>query len=81
MKPVVRECDLCTSVDDEAKHIPLYVLGSEGIWACLSCRLVLTRVAEGIMQASGRRSLADRKRQLRIANARNHGLPAGSPVD
>ena len=77
MNADVRECDLCSSPSDEVKHLPLYVTGSEGVWACLPCRLVLTRVAEGLMQASGRRSLHDTKRRARIANAAlTGGLPA-----
>ena len=46
-------CHLCGTESEELKHLPLYVSGSEGISACLICRLVLTEVASGLKHAAG----------------------------
>ena len=54
------KCGICLvamkpeTVVDELKHLPLYVVGSEGVLACLQCRLVLTEVARGMMHAASR---------------------------
>lgn len=49
-------CDLCGGEckKDEAKWLPLYVIGSEGVTVCLPCRIALTEVAKGIRSASFR---------------------------
>lgn len=47
-------CTLCNNNEDETVHLPLYVIGSEGIEVCLHCRIILSNVAKGIMQTSGR---------------------------
>jgi hypothetical protein len=49
-------CSVC-GVDhnrDETKHLPLYAVGSEGVFACEGCRMVLTEVVRGMMRACGR---------------------------
>lgn len=48
------ECTLCGKKDEDLKHLSLYVIGSEGINVCLHCRVILTRVAKGIMENSQR---------------------------
>jgi hypothetical protein len=33
-------CGICRK-DDECRHIPLYVFGSEGLWLCHNCEMRL----------------------------------------
>jgi hypothetical protein len=51
-----KECTLCG--DDvpagDVLHLPLYVIGSEGIEACLTCRMALTEVARAIRHTAGK---------------------------
>ena len=65
-------CTLCGKVVpyDEVTHLNLYVIGSEGIKVCLSCRMVLTKVAEGIMRLSGETRMAGYQEGLK--NAREY---------
>jgi len=56
-----KTCDLCRQRSDEIIHLPLYVLGSEGINCCISCRIVLTKVAEGIRHSCATAYLQGRK--------------------
>jgi hypothetical protein len=51
---LVSGCDLCMTASDDAINLPLYVIGSEGIRACLACRIVLTTVAKGLRSASAK---------------------------
>jgi hypothetical protein len=52
--PLVIGCDLCMTASDDVIHLPLYVIGSEGIRACLACRIVLSNVAKGLRSAAGK---------------------------
>jgi hypothetical protein len=45
-------CTLCGNKEDETVHLPLYVIGSEGIEVCLYCKIILTKAAQGIMTTS-----------------------------
>ena len=54
MMDTVYYCNLCgleTTDKEDIKHLPLYVMGTEGVYVCLKCRMVLTAVAGGIMSA------------------------------
>lgn len=53
LKPRKGECTLCGD-EHEVFYLDLYVIGSEGIWICLSCRIILTNVARGIRSTAGR---------------------------
>ena len=48
------KCSLCRDPSDELEHLSLYVIGTEGIWVCLPCRIVLTKLAGAIRSASNR---------------------------
>ena len=48
----IMECTLCDDNTADLTHLPLYVIGSEGIEVCLQCRIILTNVAKGIMETS-----------------------------
>ena len=50
----MKTCDLCLQPGDEITHLDLYVIGSEGINVCLSCRLILSNVASGIRSTSAK---------------------------
>lgn len=39
---------LCPLKKEDSTHLKLYVIGSEGITVCRNCRMILTRVAEGV---------------------------------
>ncbi len=53
-KPHKGECRLCGDDEGEVSFLDLPVNGSEGIWLCLSCRIVLTNMARSIQAAAGR---------------------------
>jgi hypothetical protein len=36
--------DPCVHNPEELRHLPLYVMGSEGVRLCLTCRMLLTEV-------------------------------------
>jgi hypothetical protein len=36
--------DPCAHNPEELRHLPLYVMGSEGVHLCLTCRMLLTEV-------------------------------------
>lgn len=42
-------CSICKERTRDVKFLPLYVIGSEGIQICVSCRNTLTEVAKGMM--------------------------------
>ncbi len=48
------ECTLCSNEEEETTHLTLYVIGSEGINVCIHCRIILSNVAEGIMESATR---------------------------
>lgn len=67
-----RRCTLCGEEEqlgdkEDMKHLALYVIGSEGIEACLQCRIILTNVARGIRERCGnarhRLMIENRKRR------------------
>lgn len=47
-------CSICRKVCDDAKHLPLYAFGSEGVVVCLPCRITLTEVVRGMRSACQR---------------------------
>lgn len=58
----VGDCTLCRDKDVDVTHLDLYVNGSEGIWACLNCRIALTNVATALQSVAGRATLQRFKR-------------------
>jgi len=50
----MNKCSICGSEVEDVTHLPLYVIGSEGIVVCLPCRIALSKVAEGMMNAATR---------------------------
>lgn len=56
-------CDLCGHTGHkDFKHLPLYVIGSEGIMVCLACRIALTGMASAMRSAQGRIEFRLRKK-------------------
>lgn len=47
-------CTLCECESEEIKHLPLYVIGSEGIDVCFNCQIILTKTAQSIMEIAAR---------------------------
>lgn len=54
MHEIHGDCTLCGQEDEELTHLDLYVIGSEGIKVCLSCRMILTTVAREIQASTNR---------------------------
>ena len=54
-------CTLCGCESDELTWLELYVIGSEGVHVCLSCRMLLTRMAEGMKCIGSKVRLATHK--------------------
>ena len=47
------KCSLCFGESNEdMKHLPLYLNGSEGIIICTECRIVLTEVAKAMRRVA-----------------------------
>jgi hypothetical protein len=44
-------CTICKAEDTEITHLALYIIGSEGTWACLACRIALSEFAKRMMHA------------------------------
>jgi len=49
-------CTICNSITtrEDARYLPLYAIGSEGIVVCLLCRIALTECAKNMKSAAGR---------------------------
>ena len=49
-------CTICgaNAVPEDVKHLALYVIGSEGVYACLECRQALTDCARHLMHMAGK---------------------------
>lgn len=43
-------CTLCQVESDDIKPLDLRVNGSEDVWLCLQCRIILCNVARGIQE-------------------------------
>lgn len=57
-------CMICQS-KEETKHLPIYVIGSEGLDICYSCEMVLVSYIRESM------ILASRSRKLGYMNAKD----------
>ena len=74
MNTLQPQCTLCGCESDEIKYLPLYVIGSEGVWACLNCRIALTEAARGLMGTATRvRGQMRMQRRIEL-NDRGHRL-------
>lgn len=65
MKDIFTKCTVCRN-EVECEHFDLYVLGSEGVWLCLPCRIEVTEFIHQRMSIYGRakvRSVLERKRR------------------
>ena len=66
-------CTLCGTEGPEkdAKFLPLYVIGSEGVKVCAECRVALTDCAKHLMRVAGKCRMAGYKacKQVHAANA------------
>jgi hypothetical protein len=63
-------CSICGDEvlnKEDIKSLPLYVIGSEGVNACLQCRIILTEVAKGMRRAAmvGRKQVYLKHKVLR----------------
>lgn len=49
------ECRVCAAEGtvETILHLKIYVAGSEGVFLCCNCRMVLTEVLRGMMRAHG----------------------------
>jgi len=47
-------CSICGCKTHETTHLSLYVFGSEGINVCLTCRIALTKLAQGLSEVASK---------------------------
>jgi hypothetical protein len=78
-------CTLCgtSGPKEDAKFLPLYVIGSEGVTACTECRIALTDCAKHLMRVALKCHMAGYKacKQVHAANATGERtLPAGEKL-
>ena len=74
-------CTLCGKpTTEDATHLELYVIGSEGITVCINCKLVLTKLAEGIMHIAGASRMAGYQEGLKNARAYDAANPKPKDV-
>ena len=82
MNALVR-CSLCgvEALQEDVKHLALYVIGSEGVMACMECRRTLTDVARGIMRTAGKCRMAGYRacKEVHTANADLDGRRKETP--
>lgn len=67
-------CTICGADDSECKHIEhlsLFVCGSEGINACLNCRIALTDVARHMKTMAGMAKMRGFKEYRKFAKGMN----------
>ena len=50
------QCGICPKqyMREDMTHLPIYVVGSEGIMVCLECRMLITEYVRGLRQLSGK---------------------------
>ncbi len=63
-------CSLCHTDTNDGYHLPLYVIGSEGVICCLRCRIILTDVARGMMMTASRARIAGYKAAKQVEEAK-----------
>ena len=61
-------CMLCHSAPVEVRHINLYIIGSEGLYACHSCEMKVVEFSRNLMLENGRRKI-QAAQQRRAADA------------
>jgi hypothetical protein len=54
-------CMLCHSSPVEVRHINLYIIGSEGLYACHSCEMQIVEFARNLMMQNGKFKLENAK--------------------
>jgi len=52
---------VCHRDNVEIEHLPIYVIGSEGLNVCHPCKMLITDFVRGLISLYGRFSLAARK--------------------
>ena len=68
-------CDICNQECKDPVHLPIYVIGSEGVKVCLNCRIAL---AEYIRQLRSVASIA-RKQGYKAGRDSNSPIPNPTP--
>lgn len=48
-------CTICHQREkrERIRHLPIYVIGSEGVWACTRCRIFLSKFIQLLMEFRG----------------------------
>lgn len=57
-------CMICREDNVEVRHIPLYVIGSEGLEVCHSCEMEIVEHIRSLMYETSRRKLQEYKEKL-----------------
>ena len=50
----MRECTLCGIKSLDTEYLNIYVIGSEGIYTCMNCRIILGKAALAIRETAQR---------------------------
>lgn len=56
MEPVKGRCNICRT-QGFVRHHSLYVTGSEGIYLCEDCTIILTNLVRGMIRAAAKSHL------------------------
>lgn len=59
-------CTICMDKEGETRHLPLYVMGSEGIHVCEQCAISLTNAAQSMMSVASKARKAGFKAGKRV---------------
>jgi len=54
-------CNICTS-KEEIRHINLYIIGSEGVYLCYGCEMVVVKFIRSLQQISTKATIESHKR-------------------
>lgn len=69
-KEHIGECRMCFKDNVELYHFDLYVTGSEGIWICSDCRMLITKYVRNIKTENLHKKLKEKK-DIRTQNREN----------
>jgi len=72
-KTVTMTCNLCLH-KREVRHIDLYVWGSEGLWACHECEMLLVGICTDLARMAYRVRKAEHDAQHSVAKQTNDSI-------
>jgi len=61
-EPIITTCRVCGKEDKECRFLPLYIDGSEGMYICNACEMVVVELIRGMCRVAYRAKLVGYKR-------------------